>query len=165
MIEIKCDNCNKIFKTYKCYLKRKRKNRFCSKKCEAEFKNYHNTVDNWQGGCIAKSTGYKYIMYNGKQIEEHRLVMMKKLGRKLKTSEHIHHINGIKTDNRPENLILLTASEHKRLHNLLKAHSIICKLCGKETKNYSRNLCKNCYMKEFRHGNLSKYETIYKIKK
>lgn len=31
METIICDNCKKEFKIYKCYLKRKRKNRFCSK--------------------------------------------------------------------------------------------------------------------------------------
>jgi hypothetical protein len=29
---------------------------------------------------------------------------------------HVHHINGDKTDNRTENLIVLTASEHQKLH-------------------------------------------------
>jgi hypothetical protein len=42
MIEVKCDNCHKMFNTYKCYLKRNRKHRFCSKKCEGDFKNYNN---------------------------------------------------------------------------------------------------------------------------
>ena len=164
METIICDNCKKEFKIYKCYLKRKRKNRFCSKKCESEFKNYNNTIESWQGGHISKSTGYKYIEYNGKQIEEHRLVMMRYLGRKLKTNEHVHHINENKLDNRIENLMLLTAYEHKRLHCLKNKHMIICKLCGEEKENKGRNLCRNCYAKELRKGNLFKYERIYKKK-
>lgn len=66
MIELQCDNCHKSFKTYECYSKRNRKHRFCCKKCEAEFRTYHNTINNWTGGCISKSTGYKYIEYKRK---------------------------------------------------------------------------------------------------
>jgi len=158
MIKIQCDNCKKYFDTYASYLKRERKHRFCSRKCEGEFKSYKNTLENWKGNYIAKSTGYVYIMYNGKQVEEHRLVMMKHLGRKLKSNEHVHHINGNKTDNRIENLMLLTASEHKKLHMLDKIHIIDCPICGKHIKHFARGLCKNCYSRERWNGNLEKHK-------
>ena len=44
--------------------------------------------------------------------------MEQKLGRKLDRNEHVHHLNGDKTDNRIENLELIPAREHHRQHML-----------------------------------------------
>lgn len=47
---------------------------------------------------------------------EHRLVAEEMIGRRLQKNEVPHHKNGIKDDNRPENLAVLTRSEHVQLH-------------------------------------------------
>lgn len=53
-------------------------------------------------------------------VGEHVLIASQKIGRPLQPGEHAHHDNEITTDNRPENIVVLTASEHKKLHHARK---------------------------------------------
>lgn len=70
----------------------------------------------WNGRGWITVGGYKMItLPGGGRCYEHRDVLEKHLGRKLLPSEHIHHKNGIKTDNRVENLEIMSAEQHFKL--------------------------------------------------
>lgn len=64
-------------------------------------------------GFIINDAGYKLVRHEGKYVREHRLVMEQILGRKLRPTEIVHHLNGIRTDNRPENLVVIDRGKEK----------------------------------------------------
>jgi len=71
---------------------------------------------NHKGGSIDQM-GYRLVHVAGKQVREHRVVAEQMLGRKLKPGEVVHHKNGVRDDNRPENLeIHKSHAEHMREH-------------------------------------------------
>jgi hypothetical protein len=71
---------------------------------------------NYRGGRIINKVGYVLVLLVGTNHYqyEHRKVMENFLGRKLKRNESIHHINGIRSDNNLENLLLMKKREHDR---------------------------------------------------
>lgn len=63
---------------------------------------------------IAQENRYIHIH---KQGREHKRMAEQMIGRPLVRDEVVHHINGKRWDNRPENLQVMTRGDHTRLHN------------------------------------------------
>lgn len=79
----------------------------------------------WRGGRIVDEQGYVLLKMNGHldanasgYVREHRLVMSQMIGRDLRPEEVVHHRNGVRGDNRPENLELFDSNASHLAHEL-----------------------------------------------
>lgn len=83
----------------------------------------------WRGGRFQHKTGYIYVFAPDHPranasgyVLEHRLVYEATHGIVLDKTQIIHHINGIRNDNSPENLFVTTNSEHSYIHDALAVY-------------------------------------------
>jgi hypothetical protein len=73
---------------------------------------YGSDHPNWKGGHI-DGNGYKVISRKGRtNLLEHRVIAAEKIGRALLPNEVVHHIDGDRLNNHPDNLVVMTKHEH-----------------------------------------------------
>lgn len=86
---------------------------------------YGENNPKWRGGRIVRTDGRVCVyapnhphanLYNGTHILEYRLIAEEKIGRYLLPTEIVHHIDGNVLNNNPDNLEVITQSEHCKLH-------------------------------------------------
>ena len=108
-----CKRCGATFRSKKHeHPGRFAKRKFCSLTCSAR-----------------RPSKSRYLKRKGNRLH-HRVVMEEVLGRPLLSTEYVHHKNGDKHDNRPENLELVDAKTHGRMHHLIYPIQKRCAVCG-----------------------------------
>lgn len=76
----------------------------------------------------------------------HRLVMEQALGRRLPHGAIVHHKNGDRTDNRVENLEIMSRGKHARLHSTGRQHT------PESIRRMSETAKRNNKVAHFKHG-------------
>jgi hypothetical protein len=142
-----CDYCEKEFEVHQGQIDRRKKElHFCCDICDLNYSLKNNLPvkdDSWPGVRRISKEGYVRVYLRELSVEkrvimpEHQYVMEKNLGRKLKKGECIHHKNGIRDDNRIENLELI---ENRKIHS--KNHYLNGDFKRKDNGNFcsSKNL-------------------------
>lgn len=86
---------------------------FCSRSCAQTNRVRRGEFKKPEGYTNTTTNGYTMVKHDGGWTQEHRMVMSKVLGRPLEKHECVHHKNGTRSDNRPENLELWLVPNRK----------------------------------------------------
>src|SRR3990167_1633602 len=109
----RCHICGKQFRP------KGEKSKYCSRRCLWDNNGGHNRKEEvWWTNGKGYVEGRVWINDKPVHMKQHRWIAEKYLGRPLLPSEDIHNVNGIKSDNRIENMEVLEHGRHSKLSNL-----------------------------------------------
>lgn len=105
--DYKCNHCGATYRPLRTG------SRYCSRPCAWANNGGHNKKSEcWWVNAKGYIEGRVLIDGVYTRVKQHRYIAEKMIGRPLLPHEDVHHRNGIKADNRPENLEVLSHSEH-----------------------------------------------------
>jgi hypothetical protein len=120
-----CIGCGVIFHPTRTQVARGQK--YCSNSCyqQHRVRSGFNTV-----------SGYRMVWDGEKYVAEHRLVVERSIGRKLRCDEEVHHEDGNRLNNDIRNLMVFTNKsehriEHCKVRHILTYREVTCYDCGK----------------------------------
>jgi hypothetical protein len=115
------------------------------------------------GGLYFDGSRWRVSSRDGSTVTWARVVIWDALGREPLPSEHVHHVNRDRTDDRRENLELVDIREHARIHAGEGAraraanqryewsnHAPACVVCGTDERpHFAKGSCGRCYSREY----------------
>jgi len=146
-----CPSCGATFMRF-----RRAFGRMCKKCCIRNITHRNGPLNpRWSGGRFYDKKGYVLVYSpnhpraHNKHVLEHILIAERMLNRSLMSNEIVHHVNGIKSDNRPENLHIMDRAEHTKYHFPKRKKTMCSGGCGIGRFCVEGFLCKNCRRPSF----------------